>query len=138
MRRRGFTLVELILVIAIIAILAGAMVPLISSSRKDAREAKVRADLDSVKTAAVMLHSDTSKWPPGGTAGDGLLIASGIVDWNGPYVDSWGRDPWNTTYAIFNSSGNNSQYAFSYGPNATNESLAGDDLYVLITSNRTK
>ena len=49
----GFSLVELIVVIAIMAILAGVAVPTYSKYIAKANDAKVMAELDAVKTAAL-------------------------------------------------------------------------------------
>jgi len=140
MRRKGFTLIELILVIAIIAILAGAMVPLINTSREAARFAKVAADLDSIKTAAVMLHSDTGKWPAAGKDGSVTGITNntpGFTGWDGPYLDRWATDPWTFPYQIYNGTGTN-QSVCSNGTDQDDDSCGTGDNATLITANRTK
>ena len=56
-RSAGFTLVELIVVIAILAILAGVAVPVYSGYIKKANEASDLLELDTVKTSAVFTYT---------------------------------------------------------------------------------
>ena len=58
--QRGFTLLELLIVIAIIAILASAVIANLNSARNKAQDAKIRTELKSVDQAiSVYLASDS-------------------------------------------------------------------------------
>lgn len=50
-RRKGFTIVELVIVIAVLAILIGILVPTFSGMLEDSRQRALRMDLDAVYTA---------------------------------------------------------------------------------------
>jgi prepilin-type N-terminal cleavage/methylation domain-containing protein len=64
MKRRGFTLVELLLVIVMIAILVGIALPLLRASVARADAARVRTDVRQVEVAALQYREDTGTFPP--------------------------------------------------------------------------
>lgn len=136
-RSLGFTLIELIIVITLIVILSGALLPVINTSRQEAKRAKVSAELDAIRAAAFVLHSDTDEWPPEAATGAGLIDNStSISDWIGPYLDEWKNDPWGNVYRIYDPASGTSgdRWAQSYGPDGTNDNCGDDDICVRITS----
>ena len=60
----AFTLLELLIVIAIVAILAGSMVPLFMESRVDARDTRRFVSFKSVQKALEMYRVDNGFYPP--------------------------------------------------------------------------
>ena len=62
-KQKGFTLVELLIVIVIIGILAGAMMMLMGSSTDKAEATKVISDLRTMKGAVLQYYSDNSTYP---------------------------------------------------------------------------
>ena len=56
MKSKGFTLIELLVVIAIIGILASIVFVNISSSRNQAKDAAIKADLDSMRVSAEQIY----------------------------------------------------------------------------------
>jgi general secretion pathway protein G len=92
----GFTLIEIIIVMIILAGLAAYIIPKVTDQSESAqrRQAKVKmADI----TAALSLHKlEVGKYPENL---QGLISASGVRGWNGPYLkdasytkDNWGND----------------------------------------------
>ena len=157
MKNRGFTLIELLIVIAIVAILAGALVPMFRVNQLTAQQAKCRADIDSIKTAAIMYHQDTGTWPPsaaapGDNSGDDFVTDAAPVtpNWLGPYLDEWRYTPWGdvTTpkyYRLIDGLGAptspNSLHVCSYGDNDVVDAVppgnADDDICLIITPDST-
>lgn len=63
-RRRGFTLVELLVVMAIIAMLLTIAVPRYFRSLQRSREAVLRQDLTTLRESIDRFYGDTGKYPP--------------------------------------------------------------------------
>ncbi len=61
--KKGFTLVELVVVIAILGILAGIAIPRFMDATASARGSKIVADLRSIDSAVTMYYAKTSSWP---------------------------------------------------------------------------
>jgi general secretion pathway protein G len=59
----GFTLVEVIVIVAILAILAGILVPMIFSQIDEARITRAEADCKSLSTALLVARKDLGLWP---------------------------------------------------------------------------
>lgn len=88
MKRSAFTLIELLIVIAIAVIIAGALVPMFNTSKQDAKVAKLLALADTLKTACEQYYFDTGEiaqdWPQFTT--HGLSSDPGVSGWDGPYI----------------------------------------------------
>ena len=145
---RGFTLIELMIVIAIIGILAAIALIVSSSYAKRAKVAEAICDLDMIYKAMVMLETDTGQWPghqtisqinKGGgnevwdlsVAAAGLVITDGnFPDWDGPYLPSVPEDPWGKDYFLdtdYQINGVNHIVLGSFGPNKVGQNLYDDD-----------
>jgi len=63
MKKRGFTLIEVVVVVAIIALLAGILTPLIFKYIDEANETRALGDCRNIATALMLFHKDTGTWP---------------------------------------------------------------------------
>jgi len=78
MKHRLFTLVELLTVIAVIAILAGIAIPVVVGMQSKGRETSARADMNAIKMALTQFKADYSIFPVAqpSPAADTLLKAA--------------------------------------------------------------
>ena len=65
--KKGFTLIELVVVIAILAILAGVLVPRVSNHMAAARDARRLIDVKTVREAVERYYLDTGAYPAANT-----------------------------------------------------------------------
>ena len=65
--RKGFTLVELLVVVAIIGILAAIAVPKFASANNSARVAKIQADLRTIDSASAIYNANQGSYPTAAT-----------------------------------------------------------------------
>ena len=99
-RRRGFTLIELIVVMLILAILAALIVPRVVGRGDDAKRAKAATDLSRAANLLQQFRLDTGRYP---TMEEGLMALrtppGDIQNWKGPYTEkAIPPDPWGMEY----------------------------------------
>jgi len=99
---RGFTLLEIMVVVVILGILAALVAPQIMGRIDDAAIAKAKQDIRAYETALNLFRLDNFKYP---TTEQGLRALverpsdSTIRNWKqGGYIDSMRNDPWGNEY----------------------------------------
>ncbi|MFH0763891.1 MAG: type II secretion system major pseudopilin GspG [Candidatus Omnitrophota bacterium] len=100
---KGFTLVELMIVVVIIAAIAAMIVPRLSGRSEQARVAVAQADISSNISMALKLYElDNGNFP---TTEQGLNAlytrpssSPAPINWNGPYLETKPVDPWGNPY----------------------------------------
>lgn len=100
MNKKGFTLIELIVVIAIIGLLSTLAVVALGSARQKARDSKRLSDLKQLQTALELYYTDVNAYPAGnavtlGTGNAACLNGSGFAATGcaTPYMGQVPQDP---------------------------------------------
>ncbi|MDA8095069.1 MAG: type II secretion system major pseudopilin GspG [Betaproteobacteria bacterium] len=120
-RQRGFTLIEIMIVVVILGILAALVVPKIMSRPEQARVVAARADISTIMQALKLYELDNGTYP---TTDQGLqaLVSKPTVppipaNWKpGGYLERLPKDPWGHDYLYLNPGVHGRVDVFSYGP----------------------
>ena len=116
-RSRGFTLLELLVVIVIIGLLAGLVAPRYFDQVSKSNAKIARAQIDSLEKALDQYRLDVGAYP---TTEQGLAALNtkpqNLEKWAGPYLKkAVPPDPWGARY-IYKAPGDHSEYDLSsYG-----------------------
>lgn len=100
---RGFTFIELVVAIAILAILATIVLPRVMGKVDDAAVAKAKADVRNIVTALDLYKLDNFAYPSTDQGLAALRSKPGgqpePANWKaGGYVEQLPKDPWNRDY----------------------------------------
>jgi general secretion pathway protein G len=101
-RSDGFTLVEMLLVLTILAILAGVVLPKMIGHTEHAREVKAKTDIEAFVTGLSQFEIDNGSFPNSREGLDALIIKPHDAKdtWKGPYIqkNKIPLDPWQQPY----------------------------------------
>ena len=103
--RRGFTLIELMVVLVIIGVLAALIVPNVLDRTDDARVTAARTDVNNLMQALKLYRLDNQRYPST-EQGLGALVnkptaGPAPVNWR-RYLDKLPNDPWGRPYQYLN------------------------------------
>ncbi len=113
-RARGMTLIEIMVVLVILGMIAGAIAYNVFSQLKEAQIRTATLDLKSISNGVDLYHVETGQWPES----LGQLVPKFIKDLH--------KDPWGSEYAYVRSGEGYDVY--SYGPDKAQG--GGDDISV--------
>src|SRR5271169_5805273 len=116
--QRGFTLVEMLVVITIIGLIMGLIGPRVLNYLSESKGKAARIQLQSFSSALDLFYLDAGRFP---STSEGLAAlvqrTPGVAAWNGPYLKggSLPNDPWSHPY-LYRSPGERGPYDIvSYG-----------------------
>lgn len=98
-RQRGFTLLELLVVMFILVTLAGVVTLMVTKRVEEAKHAKAVADIATLGSAVDQYNLQNSQFPPTLDALRTKPSGDDLPNWNGPYIQKpVPNDPWNRPY----------------------------------------
>lgn len=118
---RGFTLLEIIVVVAIIAILAAYIAPKVAGRVDDARISKAKSDIRVLESSLELYKLDNFSYPSSEEGLDALVNqpSGNAKNWRqGGYIKKLNRDPWGNAYQYLYPGSNGEFDVFSTGADA--------------------
>ena len=119
---RGFTLIELMVVIVILGILAGLIIPRIMGRPEEARRMKARVQMESIETALKLYKLDNGSYPTTEQGLQALVEAPAVGElakqWRkGGYLEKGKvpKDPWDNDYVYLSPGVHGDFDLMSYG-----------------------
>ena len=118
---RGFTLLEVMVVIVILGILASMVVPNLMGSQERANMQKAVSDINALETSLSMYKMDNYKYPSTEQGLEALVTETDSEPMprrfpEGGYVKRLPNDPWGSEYQLLNPGENGAMDVFSIGP----------------------
>ena len=97
--RKGFTLIELMIVVVILGLLATVVMPKILSKPDQARQTKAAVDIRSIQQALALFKTDTGRFPTTAEGLQALVTNPGLKGYDpDAYLERVPTDPWGNKY----------------------------------------
>jgi general secretion pathway protein G len=120
LKHRGFTLIELMVVVLILGVLAAVIVPNVIGSADTAKAGAAKQDVASLMQALKLYRLDNGRYPSG-DQGLGALTAKPTTEplptnyKTGGYIERLPKDPWGNAYLYANPGVHGEIDVMSYG-----------------------
>ena len=97
---RGFTLIEMIVVVIILGLLAGLVGPRLFGRVGQSKTVAARAQIELLGAALDQYSLDVGTYPPSSVGLEALVRNPNVANWNGPYLkkNAIPLDPWGNPY----------------------------------------
>jgi general secretion pathway protein G len=122
-KNKGFTLLEIIVVVTIIAILAAYIAPKVAGRVDDARISKAKSDIRVLESSLELYKLDNFLYPSGEQGLEALVnkpSGQGTKNWrDGGYIKKLTKDPWGNDYLYLYPGSNGEFDVYSLGADAT-------------------
>jgi len=119
LRQRGFTLIEIMVVVIIIGILAAIVAPNVIGRIDDAQITKAGADIAIIESALKLYRMDNFAYPTTEQGLEALVTKPNdptIRNWkSGGYIDRTRDDPWGNSYLYLNPGNNREIDVYTLG-----------------------
>ncbi|MDA2923681.1 type II secretion system major pseudopilin GspG [Acidobacteria bacterium AH-259-L09] len=98
-KEKGFSLIELIVVLVILGLLAGVVGPRVWERVGESKSKVAKIQIEQLGNALALFRFDVGRYPSTGEGLEALIEEQGIQNWSGRYLektivpkDPWGRD----------------------------------------------
>ncbi|RLM19427.1 type II secretion system protein GspG [Brenneria alni] len=120
-RQRGFTLLEIMVVIVILGVLASLVVPNLMGNKEKADRQKAISDIVALESALDMYKLDNNRYPTTEQGMNALVKKPGVQPEprhypSEGYIRRLPQDPWGADYQLLNPGQHGTLDIFSYGP----------------------
>jgi general secretion pathway protein G len=114
--RKGFTLVEMLVVMVILALIAALVGPRIFPKLGKGKQSAAKAQIELLGQALDHLRLDVGRYPNTQEGLNALMVNPGVENWDGPYLKKEApQDPWGRPYH-YQCPGTHGDYdLFTYG-----------------------
>ena len=110
---RGFSLLELLVVLLLLGAFAGIFAPKIFGQAEKAKQKAAKLEIDQIGQALDLYKLEIGRYPTTQEGLQALMTApSGVSNWNGPYLkrNSVPKDPWSNEYKYVSPGDQNRPY----------------------------